>query len=246
MIRLKDLLKEFEYGNLLWADPSANSDSARYKDFIDKAYNGKIETDSKEEREMWLALKQYLRYYEKPNPKLIDTLLALKKKFPSMLDTSTVINSSNQIYRGMTADINDLLEVIKEASSIEKSESTSYSKDYYRLTGINRTVKSRSEHFISVTYNLETAAFFANLSYNKNKDRWRIITSTPYSKVENRSLFNPEFLNAVSGLNEEEFWVIGSEIPVTELYIKRPTADAIASNEDVRELDSALNAKLES
>ena len=44
MIRLKDLLKEFEYGNLLWADPSANSDSARYKDFIDKALDAKLES----------------------------------------------------------------------------------------------------------------------------------------------------------------------------------------------------------
>lgn len=244
MIRLKDLLKEFEYGNLLWADPSTGS--ARFKKFIDKVYNGKIETDSEDERRMWSELKYYLKNFEKPDPKLINNLLALKKKFPSMLDTSTVIDTNSQIYRGMSANINDLLEVIKEASSIEKSKGTGYSKDYYRLTGINRNITSRSEDFISVTSNLDTAAYFSSLTFLKEKDRWRIVTSTPFSKVENRSLFTPEFLKVVTNLNEHEFWVIGSEIPVNELYIKQLSEDVMAKNENLRELDAALQAKFKS
>ena len=58
MIKLKDILKELEYGEKLFADPSYSTSSGRYQNLIKQMYDGETEPDTDEEKAMLEAQAQ--------------------------------------------------------------------------------------------------------------------------------------------------------------------------------------------
>ena len=65
MIKLRDILAEFDYGRFLWADPAYASSSGKYRAFIEKAYKGAMELDDMEEAQLWTQLQYYLKHNQK-------------------------------------------------------------------------------------------------------------------------------------------------------------------------------------
>ena len=60
--------------------------------------------------------------------------------------------------------------------------------------------------------------------------------------VKDRVLMNPEFLDAIASFRESECWIVGSDIPVSDLMIQNPI-DRGFSSRPVKELIQALKDK---
>ena len=226
MIKLKDILQESWYGNLLWADDAYSSSSAPYRDVISKAYRDKREPDTPFEREVWRSIQNYLKgdydtnvgLGSRATPALKD-LLAIKQKFPEILDPG--IASGDPVYRAMTMPIEDLAQLI-EAEANKGFKRDIQNRDWHSIEGLSMRAKSRSNYgFISMTSSYRTAQDFYGIS-KPSKDRYPVILECAYADVQSRALMNSEWIKAVAGLDESEFWVIGNQVPVTRIWFRDP------------------------
>ena len=215
MIRLKALLAEFEYGKLLWADPAYASRAGRYLAFIDRAYKGAMEKDSYEEAQLWRQLHTYLDYSQKDglDMRAFSKLLQMKAAFPAMLDPG--LKPTDLVYRGMTLPADQIAELVGDPKVMIRQHGV-----WYYLAPLKRDIMSRSEGFISVSVNWDSASSFAEGRSPVN--RWPIVTSTQYRDVAPNAFMNPDFLTAVGGHDEEEFWIMGSSLPVVGIHIQSP------------------------
>ena len=217
MIRLRKLLQEFEYGELLWGDPAAPSSKKQYQQYIDRVYKGATEPDSPKEAQLWLQLHNYLLQGEKDalDMDMVAQLLALKPKFPAILDPG--LTASDLVYRGMTMQVDELAELIQDPKITVTS---AYQGDWFRLDPITRHIKSRSKGFVSVSLDWMVASWFTKS--RSLTGRWAITASIPYKEIQRSALMNPDFLTAVGGYQEKEIWVLSQSIPVTVLHIDSP------------------------
>jgi hypothetical protein len=228
MIKLKDILQESWYGNLLWADDAYSSSSAPYRDVISKAYRDKREPDTPFEREVWRSIQNYLKgdydrdagLGSRATPALKD-LLALKQKFPEILDPG--IASGAPVYRAMTMPTEDLAQLIEAEANKGFNRAKSVFNEWHSVEGLSMRAKSRSNYgFISMTSSKRVAQdFYGNISY---KDRYPVILECAYADVQKRALMNSEWIKAVAGLDESEFWVIGNVVPVNRIWFRDPEA----------------------
>ena len=237
MIKLKDILKELDYGKKLWADPTYNkfTNQDEYKTLLKKMYKDTspdgyyLETDTYEEEQLWYAIKSYIEEGGEPmNFKLRD-LLSLKNNFPQMLDPGLLINPGDKIYRGMTDTVNNVVEYIKKAEDIEwfgrikqRSAKMVNRGKYILLKGVNTQITSRGKKgFISATYDPQIATTFLSMN-SSEKNRWPIAAVTTYSELADKAIMNPEFIEIMGGMGEEEFWIVGSSFPAKDIIIGSP------------------------
>ncbi|MGA0303254.1 MAG: hypothetical protein ACO3K3_04275 [Schleiferiaceae bacterium] len=223
MIRLRDLLREVEYGQKLWADPAFASSSAEYRRFLDRIYKGELEKDTEQELAVFMALKKYLQLNEKDriDSKMIADLMALRYKFPGILDPESAEQRVDEVYRGMTVSIEALPGLIERAARVSRVGTWIAGGEWIRLVAVDTDIESRSEGgFLSFATDLRSAAGFSG--GRAPAGRWPVVTSTPYAKVAKAALWNPDWLTMVGGYEESEIWLIGQRFPVQDLYIYHP------------------------
>ena len=269
MIKLKDILKELDYGDKLWADPEyikggLGSREDGYKGLLKKMYKDTspdgyyLETDTYEEEELWHKIKSYIEDGGEPmNLKLRD-LLSLKKYFPQMLDPGLLIKPGDQIYRGMTDTVNNVVEYIKKAEDIEwfggkkqRSAKMVNRGKYILLKGVNTQITSRGKKgFLSATYDPQIATTFLSMNSGE-KGRWPIAAVTTYSELADKAIMNPEFVEIMGGMGEEEFWIVGSSFPAKDIIIGSPdefggglsTSNRPFSSDEGKLIQQALSEK---
>jgi hypothetical protein len=222
MIKLKNILKEFDFGDKLFADDAYGSSSVPYANLVSRMYNGEYEKDTKEEMALCSAIKDYLKSAKKDGVSArrddIKELLSLKKQFPQMLDPATDINAGELIFRGMTAELDKIVEYIGQATRIHNWGMDSR---WIMLKGVQATVTSRSNQgFISATHKSSTAIDFAQM--NQRDNRYPILATSAYSKVASRSIIAPSFATVLAGYDEGEFWILGDKIQSQNLILANP------------------------
>ena len=235
MIRLKDLLQEFEYGRLLWADPAYATSSGKYRAFIDKAYKGAMEKDSAEEAQLWTQLQYYLKHNQKDglDLKAFAELARMKADFPAILEPG--LRPDDMVYRGMTIPLEQAVELVADPKVFVVPRST----DWYTAKPVDRNIESRSKGFISVSSDRRLAAGFVSTG-RSYPGRWPVITCTPYSAIADKAFMNPDFLTAVGGYEEQEVWVLGQSLPVTEVQIRSPWFFGPANSREAKTMEEAF------
>ena len=223
MIKLKNILSEFDFGDKLWADSAYGSSSGPYANLISLMY-GKdgYEDDTREEMDLWSAVKDYLKDAEKDGVSRrrddVKELLSLKKRFPRMLDPRTDIGVSDTIYRGMTAELDQIIKYISQATSIEQYQGQFR---WLLLKGVRPTITSRSDQgFISATWKQKQAQDFGIM--NQRGTRYPIVAMSPYNMVANKSIIAPSYATMLSGYDEGEFWILGDTMQSEGLLIGNP------------------------
>lgn len=218
MIKLVDLLKEFDFGKKLFADPS-RAKHARYKLFMFKTYKFATEADTPEEAALWKQIQNYLKDDEKGELVNFDMkqLNQLKGRFPAILDPG--LNANSSLYRGMTLEVDKIIKLIQD-TTIPIHQ---HSRDWIRLGPLEYNITSRSKGFLSLSLDWNVASSFVGGAGLIGKTgRWPVVASTTYNKVDDIVFMNPNFLAAVGGFNEKETWLLGQTLPATELFIQSP------------------------
>ena len=233
MIQLRRLLTEIEYGEKLWADPTAPSKIRdQFSAFIERIYKGTIEPNTQWEKTVFTALQNYLTYNE-PEPgkaisQYIDELARLKSEFPDILDPRSAKRPPKAIYRAMTTPADRIPGYISRAKKIDSETlqhgppGFQWSMKMIKLHGVQTNITSRaSRGFISAS--TEAGAAGTRLFEPRHGDtRWPIITASPYNTIANKTIWNPDFLTMVGGFKESEVWILDNTIPITDLYIWSP------------------------
>ena len=238
MIKLRDILAEFDYGRFLWADPAYASSSGKYRAFIEKAYKGAMEKDDMEEALLWTQLQYYLKHNQKDglDLKAFGELARMKDDFPAILEPG--LAPDDMVYRGMTIPLEQALELVADPKVFVLPRST----DWYAAKPVVRNIESRSKGFISVSSDRRLAAGFVSTG-RSYPGRWPIITCTPYSAIADKAFMNPDFLTAVGGYEEQEVWVLGQTLPVTELHIRSPWFFGPANSREEKAMEEAFAAR---
>ena len=222
MIRLKDLLKEFEYGNKLFAD--IEDENLINPEFLDKLIAKPEEENTEDEKKLLKALSSY---FSKDVLKSIDVtvlkkLLALKSKFPKILDPYASEEKLKYAYRGTTIGIDTLLKAINNGS---------LAKDGYNTYVINNpkiTIQSKgSTGYLSFSTKMINANSFALTRMLGNRGivliKQGLFPVTPEVSLKNANfLFNPEFVRVVSGYDEDEILLIDTKYTPSAIYITNP------------------------
>jgi len=221
MIKLKSLLEEIDFGTLLWADPTTAESSSRYLRFLTKVYGRARENDTREEAELWRAIRGYLASLRKRgiDDEALNQLLTMKTKFPAQLDPQ--LKPDDRLYRGQTLSIAELADWIET----ERYTLTPEGRNWWKLSVNRLSVTSRSEIFISMTKSLATASEFARTP--KPSGRYPVIVSCRYKDVESQALMNSEYLELLGDFTEQEVWIVGNTMSASELYIISPWTDSI-------------------
>jgi len=222
MIRLKDLLKEFEYGNKLFAD--IEDESLINPEILDKLIAKPEEENTEDEKKL---LKVLSSYFSKDVLKSIDVtilkkLLALKSKFPKILDPFKGRRGLDLAYRGTTIGIDTLLKAINNGN---------LAKDGYNTYVINNpkiTIQSKgSTGYLSFSVEMVDADSFAltrmlgNRRINLIKQGLFPVTVEVSLKNPN-FLFNTEFVRAVSEYDEDEILLIDTKYTPSAIYMTNP------------------------
>ena len=119
MIKLRNILQEFDYGRRLFADPD-NYDNVRDADELGPVGYGNIwdiETDTEDETHAMELLSTFYQgdfvgLDERKLKILIKSLKRLKTKFPKILDPRTSAEVEKYVYRGATIS----MDAIKDMS----------------------------------------------------------------------------------------------------------------------------------
>jgi hypothetical protein len=222
MIRLRDLLREFEYGEKLWADPyilASEWDRHDYRQF----YDGMSEPNTSEETAVLKAIQTYIEEntIDDITPKMLKDLKRLKARFPRILDPKeTRRGAIDYVYRGMSADPEWLMNLIEKLPTTAIVESDKW----LIMHNVDvEVVSQNTSGFVSVSPNHETAAKFSQFN-DVTTWRWPILTKTPYARIANQALWNPDYLDRIGGLGEREIWLLGNRFPVEDLWMAHPRA----------------------
>jgi len=224
MIKLIDLLKEFEFGKKLFADPDdpivSRGNSTEWSAFMRRVYSNDYESNTNDETYLLNAIKTYLNGSNKKDitPDMLRELLSIRNKFPNILMPPSHITT---LYRGMTMDMNSLIKIVQDATEIKKE---GHGDNRLILKGVSRTIASRAKDFISMSTDWRIAQSFpaGNISAILENGRYPIIVVVDIQDVKDKVLMNPDFLDAIIGFRESECWIVGSDMPASELIITNP------------------------
>ena len=224
MIKLVDLLKEFEFGKKLFADPDdpaiSRGNSTEWSAFMRKVYSNNYESNTDDETYLLKAIKTYLNDSNKKDitPDMLRELLSIRNKFPNILMPPSYITT---LYRGMTMDIESLIKIVQDTAEIVKE---GYNNNRLVLKGVSRTITSRSKDFISMSTDRRIAERFpaGNINSTFADGRYPVLAVVDIQDVKDKVLMNPEFLDAIIGFRESECWIVGNDIPVSDLIIINP------------------------
>jgi hypothetical protein len=217
MIKLKDILKELEYGEKLFADPSYGTSSGRYQDLIKQMYDGETESDTEEEQMLFLKLKDYVRQniWYNDTTKELDDLLKLKAKFPRMLDPASEVEG-NMVYRGTNLPPKKIMELIEGKRGYDSQYLDTKNGKIFNISGI---LYSRNKSgYISYTTKPKVAIQFAFSNFIDDKS-WPVVVGVSYNEIADRALLHPDFAIDLGGYGENEFLVKGNDIPMEELRV---------------------------
>ena len=221
MIKLKSLLEDIDFGKLLWADPTTAESSSRYLRFLTKVYGRAREPDSREEADLWRAIRGYLANFSKRgiDTAALNQLLSMKADFPAQLDPQ--LKPDDRLHRGQTLDVDELAGWIENESYALAPEG----RNWWKLSVNRLNIQSRSEIFISMTKSLATASEFARVP--KPSGRYPVIVSSRYKDVELQAVMNSDYLAMLGDFTEQEVWIVGNTMSASELYIISPWSDSI-------------------
>jgi len=195
MIRLKNLLKEFEYGSRLFADPK--DENLVNAEFLDDLI-AKPEPNTEDEKKLLKALSDY---FSKDVVKNLD------------------------INRGTTIGIDTLLKAIDNGSLFK------HSYNVYVIDKIDNpkiTIQSKgSTGYLSFTAEIVYAESFAigNMAGNRYKNliKQKLFPITVEISSKNPNLlFNPVFVRALSGYDEEEILLIDTKYTPDAIFLTDP------------------------
>jgi hypothetical protein len=227
MIKLVDLLKEFEFGKKLFADPDdptiSRGNSTEWSAFMRKVYSNNYESNTDDETYLLKAIKTYLNDSNKKDitPDMLKELLSIRNKFPNILMPPSYITT---LYRGMTMDINSLTKIVQDTADIKKGGTGGPNDNQLVLKDVSRTITSRSKDFISMSTDRRIAERFpaGNINSTFADGRYPVLAVVDIQDVKDKVLMNPEFLDAIIGFRESECWIVGNDIPVSDLIIINP------------------------
>ena len=220
MIRLIDLLKEFEYGSQLFADPK--DENLVNVEFLDDLIS-KPEPNTEDEKKLLKTLSDYFSQGVVKNIDLnvLKKLLQLKPKFPKILDPKKSRNAG-YAYRGTTIGIDTLLKAIDSGKLQQQS------RYIFVIDDPKITIQSKgSTGYLSFSVEMVDAEIFAvrNAHVARYKDvlyqKLFPITAEISSKNPNL-LFNPEFVRVLSGYDEEETLLIDTKYTPDAIYLTEP------------------------
>jgi len=246
MIKLVDLLKEFKFGEKLFADPDdpvvSFGNSTEWSAFMRKVYSNNYESNTNDETYLLKAIKTYLNSSDKKDitPDMLKELLSIRNKFPNILMPPSYITT---LYRGMTMDINSLIKIVQDTADIKKGGTGGPNDNQLILKDISRTITSRSKDFVSMSTDRRIAERFSAGKINTvfTSGRYPVVAVVDIQDVKDRVLMNPEFLAAIIGFRESECWIVGSDIPVSDLMIINPIYHSFGP--EVDDLIQALKDK---
>jgi len=227
MIKLTDLLKEFEFGKKLFADPDdpivSRGNSTEWSAFMRRVYSNDYESNTNDETYLLNAIKTYLNSSNKKDitPDMLRELLSIRDKFPNILMPPSHITT---LYRGMTMDINSLTKIVQDTTEIKKGGTGGPNDNQLILKGVSRTITSRAKDFISMSTDRRIAERFpaGNINAVFASGRYPVLAVVDIQDVKDKVLMNPDFLDAIIGFRESECWIVGSDIPVSDLMIINP------------------------
>ena len=227
MIKLVDLLKEFEFGKKLFADPDdpaiSRGNSTEWSAFMRKVYSNNYESNTDDETYLLNAIKTYLNDSNKKDitPDMLKDLLAIRNKFPNILMPPSYITT---LYRGMTMDIESLIKIVQDTADIKKGGIGGPNDNQLILKDISRTITSRSKDFISMSTDWRIAQRFpaSNITAVLDSGRYPVVAVVDVQDAKDKVLMNPEFLDAIFELRESECWIVGNDIPISDLIIINP------------------------
>lgn len=200
MIKLKDILKELNVGDELFTDLSVedyNHRVYRYSKELPSLLSKwglKGEENTKEENKLLVNISKYIETANSKNKgnlaPYLNELLALKSKFPYILDPFYSKKNIKEIYRGMSLNLDKVAPLFEKwwsksgqkpldeiFSELRKkytpnfapsplgafAEAIYYGKKWKPLPGFeyNQMVKSRNKDFMSFSIDLRVAGDFA-------------------------------------------------------------------------------------
>lgn len=233
MIKLTEILAEFEIGDKLFADIGNKAGPhARWKDWIKRLYAPDYEPNTEDEDKLLTLLSAYLE-----NPDSGDfssalnlkELLPLKKKFPKILDPSVPTTArerdagnystdlagySDHVWRGATMKLSTLQKLLPKGEWYG-STAHDWSAGFVN-PGI--TYKSRGNYgFTSFSYSSGQASVF------KGKyDQQRVSVIVGIKNTHPKLLFTPGFMNALSRYAEYETLFVGKSVKPNIVIINDP------------------------
>ena len=249
---LNKALKELDYGQNLFADPTVKQlftqrgttkfpPPNQYQEFL----HGDPESPNTEEE---MAVLTDIVNFTRENYNNIEDfknnaqeLLALKSKFPKMLDPKQGKNTGKLVYRGATIPISVLQKLASKINPAigEKGLHT------IENPGIKITPSSR-RGIHSFSASLMQALDFMDVTAGKhNRPKFRIPVVFAIDSSEPNLLLNPDFLDALSIFNEQEAMLIGDSFTPKEIYIDREALEWRLSDEEKEELDKILPNRIE-
>ena len=222
MIRLKDLLKEFEYGNKLFAD--IGDESLINPEILDKLIAKPEEENTEDEKKLLKALRDYFSedVVKDIDINILKKLLALKSKFPKILDPSKGRRGLDSAYRGTTIGIDTLLKAINNGNLAKDGYNT------YVIENPKITIQSKgSAGYLSFSAEMVDADIFA-IKYTEDNGYKRVLEQklvpvTAEVSLKNANfLFNPQFVGALSEYDEDEILLIDTKYTPSAIYMTNP------------------------
>ena len=222
MIKLKDILKELDYGNELFGSIPKNLRmySSGMLSKFQRDYDISSEENTKGEDKILKNLEGYLQTNKKDIQYELDDIFQLKSKFPKMLDPHYDLKFE-YAYRGMSMPIPDVVDILERNPFKESNLIKIHNNTTIKIEDSGVIQPRSSKGFSSLSIELEKAWEFAYDRKNEHvfRGRYPVIIRIPYNKVANRSLFNPLFLDTFTVYKENEFWVLGDSLPYDAVYL---------------------------
>lgn len=215
MKKLIDILKEFDYGSELFADPNDLYATPYQRKLIGLS---KEEPNTADEAKFVKALAKYTHNESNPlSPSVLKDLLKLKSKFPKILDPRTSDATDGSAYRGTQIDIDILLN-----SKIKKIQDGS--KWAYVIDNPNVTLKStKSRGYLSFSVSRGVAAGFSRRAFEGKTDE--LVGRNKFPVVleidlnHPKLIFSPNFINTVTEFREAETLLISKVVKPKRIYI---------------------------
>lgn len=195
MIKLSDLLLEFDYGQYPFTDPRdpsiQNPDTIRH---LAKSY--KEEPNTPEETVFLNKLSQYINVHSDTlNLHDLKFLQKVKERFPNILKPNTSVEGG-LVYRGATINAETILD--------PNIKIVSENRDRIKVVGVNKATSRSKTGYLSFSTSFNIANDFSSYGVSDTLLKDRLPAIYGISAKDPNLLFNNEFMNAISDVGEED------------------------------------------
>ena len=220
MIKLKNLLKEFEYGKSLFTDPMDPSidKKSNFISLLD-TFNLIKEPNTDDEKNFLKALSDFfnMSMSKSIDVSILKHILTLKSKFPAVLDPTK--SSESLAYRGTTIGIDKLVNM-----NFNKT-----GNDLYEVNNPNITLQSKgSSGYLSFSNNYIKANSFSQGRGTGRESLRELVPSGMFPILIGidintpNLLFNPSFSNIVSTFDESETILVDTQCTPKIIFLNEP------------------------